>query len=318
MSTLQPFRFAAYGSAHSRVEWVDYARKVESLGYSTLLLDNHIAWGGLAPLPALLTAADATSKLRLGIHVLDNNFRHPAMLAHEAATVDFLSDGRLELGVGMGWSRGDYEAMSIPFEPPSIRLEKLRESITLIKRLFQEESVTFAGEYYNVRELNIQPKQLQHPYPPLFIGGGGKHILSFAAQEATIIGLATKSTSGLLDAASITANAVTEKVRWVRDAASTRADNLELHIQAISVIITDDRLRGAEMAAQELAGYSSIAINTNLSTAQVLESPHILIGTVDQIVETLQERRERYGISYITLFGDVEKSSPIVERLAGK
>jgi len=269
-------------------------------------------------LPALLTAAEATTTLRLGIHVVDNGFRHPAMLAQEAATVDLLSDGRLELGIGMGWSPGDYEAMGMPFESPSVRLGKLRESVALIKRLFQEDSVTFTGKHYNVRELNLQPKPLQRPYPPLYVGGGGKRILSFAAQEATIVGLATKSTSGMLDHASITADAVAEKVRWVREAAGAHFNDLELHIQAINIIITDDRQGGAKMTAEKLAGYSSIAVNNDLSTKQILESPHILIGTVDQIIETLLERRERYGISYITLFGDEEKFSSMVARLAGK
>jgi probable F420-dependent oxidoreductase len=207
--------------------------------------------------------------------------------------------------------------MGMPFEPPSVRLDRLVEAVTLIKRLFQEDSVTYDGRHYRVRQLDLQPKPIQRPYPPLFIGGGGKRILKFAAQEATIVGLAIKTTAaGLLDSASTTAEAVAEKVRWVSDAAGVRFSDLELHILTTNVIITDDRQRGAETVAERLSELSWIAINTGLSTAQILESPYVLIGTVDQIVETLKERRERYGISYITIVGDIEAFGPIVTRLA--
>jgi alkanesulfonate monooxygenase SsuD/methylene tetrahydromethanopterin reductase-like flavin-dependent oxidoreductase (luciferase family) len=170
-----------------------------------------------------------------------------------------------------------------------------------------------------VRELNLAPKPVQRPHPPLYIGGGGKRILTFAAQEATIIGLAPRSTTaGMLDAATCaTAEAVAEKVYWVRDAAGARLSDIELHIQVIGVAMTENRRHGAEMIAEQLAGLSSIAINTNLSIEQILESPQVLVGTVDQIVEILQERRERYGISYITVFGDIDAFSPVVARLAG-
>lgn len=315
----QPFRFAVYGAGNSRAAWGDYARKVESLGYSTLVVADHIAWGGLAPLPALLAAADVTTTLRLGTHVLVNDFRHPAVLAHEAATIDLLSDGRLELGLGAGWLRGDYELTGVPFDSPGVRLARLIEAVALIRRLFHEDSVTYAGEHYRVHELSLDPKPVQRPHPPLYIRAARKRMLTFAAQEANIVGVATKATSGrMLDLATITADAVAEKVGWVREAAGMRFSDLELHLQLISVVVTDDRQRGAEMAAKQLAGYSSIAINTNLSTEQILESLHVLVGSVNQMVETLQLRRERYGISYFTLFGDINAFAPVVARLAGR
>lgn len=319
MPSQKPFRFAVYGSGNSRAEWADNARKAESLGYSTLLGSDHIAWGGLSPLLALLTAAEATTTLRLGIHVLDNNVRNPARLAHEAATVDVLSDGRLELGLGAGWLAADYDAMGVPFDPSSVRVTRLTEAVPLIKRLFVEDVVTHNGQHYTVNGLNLQPKALQRPHPPLYIGGGGKRILTLAGQEANIVGLAPKATSdGKLDFATSAADALIEKVNWVREAAGTRFGDLELHIQIINVVITDNRRRGAEAAAKQLAGASAIGINVNLSAEQILDFPQVLVGNIDQIVETLQERRERFGISYITVFGDIDSFSPIVARLAGK
>jgi probable F420-dependent oxidoreductase len=319
MASQKPFRFAVYGSGNSRQEWQDCARKAESLGYSTLLTGDHIAWGGLSPLPALLTAAEATTILRLGIHALDNNARDPARLAHEAATVDLLSDGRLELGLGAGWLAADYDAMGASFDPPGVRVSRLEEAVPLIKRLFVEDEVTHRGQHYTVNSLSIQPKPLQRPAPPLFIGGGGKRMMRLAGQEANIIGLAPKSTpDGKLDFATSSVDAITQKVAWIREAAGARFDDLELHIQVTIVVIIDNLQHGAEMAAQQLAGASAIATNINLSAEQILDCPQILVGSAKQIVETLQERRDRYGISYITLFGDMEAFSPIVARLAGE
>ena len=316
MSHQHPFRFATFGYANSRAAWVEYARKVESLGYATLLTWDHLS--GLAPIPALLSAAEATSTLRVGIHVLANDYRHPAWLAHEAATVDLLSDGRLELGLGAGWAREDYESTGLTYDPPGVRIERLAEAVTLIKRLWQEDVVTHTGKHYHTHALSLEPKPLQRPHPPIMIGGSGKRILSLAAQEATIVGLSAKSTrAGQLDASTMALDAVAEKVQWIREAAGMRFNDLELHIAAIPVI-DDNRQRGAEIARAGLQENASYAINTIPNATDLLDSPHAMIGSIDQIVETLQERRERYGISYITMFGDIDTFAPVVARLAGQ
>ena len=210
----RPFRFAVAATGKSRAAWVEYARKVESLGYATLVMSDHITAPDLAPLPALATAAEATTTLRVGVHVLVNDYRHPALVAHEAATVDWLSDGRLEFGFGAGWMRDEYEQLGLVYDPPAVRVERFAEAVTLIKRLWQEEVVTCSGEHYQVRELRLQSKPVQQPHPPLMIAGGGRRMLTLAAREATIIGLALGSIpAGKLDAATTTAAAVAETSR---------------------------------------------------------------------------------------------------------
>ncbi len=328
MSEPKPFRFAVYGSqvagsGESAKAWSECARKVEDLGYSTLVVADHIGWGDLAPIASLMAAATATTTLRLGTHVVSNDFRHPAMVAHETATLDLLSGGRLELGLGAGWAAaGDHEALGVPWDPPGVRLARLMESVTVIKRLFQEESVTHDGDHYHVHELSLQPKPLQRPHPPLYIGAGGRRILQFAAKEATIVGLTHRTTeTGMLDLADDKAAGFTEKVEWIKEAAGPRFDDLELHTGLTNLVFTGDRGRGAATVLEQLAQLPAIAVNKELTINDVLDSPNMLIGTVDQMVESLQERRERYGISYYTAFcadtGAPEAFSPVVARLAG-
>jgi probable F420-dependent oxidoreductase len=314
------FRFGVIGSAEpSRAAWRAQAQAAERLGYSTLVLGDHLSLGAPAPFPALLAAADATTTLRVGTHVLSNDIRHPAVLAHEAATIDLLTDGRLDLGLGAGWLPSDYEAAGLVFEPPGIRLSRLIEAVTLIKRLLREETVSHSGAHYTVNELSLQPRPIQRPHPPVFIGGGGRRLLSFAAREADIVSLDLRSTpSGGVDAGTSTAEAVAQQVAWVRQAAGPRLDAIELHTLVHHVVITDDWRQGVDLVAARLAAFSSLASNTDLSSAQILESPHVLIGTVEQIADQLSERRERYGFSYITVSGEYLHSfGPVVERLAG-
>jgi len=324
MTTHRPFRFGVGATdASSRAEWVAYARKVEALGYSTLMTSEHLSLvgaGSLGPIAALMAAADATTTLRLASHVFANDFRHPVLLAQEAATIDLLSDGRLELGLGSGWLRTDYDVAGVAFDSPAVRIHRLEEAVALIKRLFADEAVTFAGRYYQVQDLNLFPKPRQRPHPPLFIGGGGRRSLTLAAQEAAIVGMATKATAeGTIDYATTTAPAIEQRIGWVREAAGARFPDLEIHVLVHAVIVTDDRQQAAAQLAAELASWSpTVVSNATLSTEQILASPRFLIGTIDQIVADLQERRERYGISYITVFGEhVDTFSPVVARLAG-
>jgi probable F420-dependent oxidoreductase len=321
MATKRPFRFGTTDiSPASRAEWAAYARKVEELGYSTLVMGDHFSFGGLGPLAALMAAADATTTLRLGSMVFANDFRNPVLLAQEAATIDLFSDGRFEFGLGSGWLRDDYVAVGLPFDPPATRIQRLAEAIPLIKQLFGDTPVTFAGNYYRVEHLNLMPKSKQRPHPPILIGGGGRRVLTLAGQAADIVSIDPKGTAaGTKDIATSTADAVLEQVAWVRAAAGTRFDDLELHSLLLMVRVSDNRHHAAEQMAAELATFPATWVsNAVLSPEQILASPHFLVGTVDQMVADLQMRRERYGISYITVFGDdIDTFSPVVARLVG-
>jgi len=324
MQPQHPFRFAAAPGFASATQWTETARKVEALGYSTLLSSDHPAMGGVGPISALMMAASATTTLRLGTHVLANDFRNPVMLAQEVATLDVLSGERFEFGIGTGWLRDDYDALGISFDTPGARVGRLEEAVTLIKRLFHEETVTFSGAHYTAHNTQLNPKPARRPHPPLFIGGGGKRILSLAGREADIIGFDPKGTAtGPKDLATATSSALAQQIGWVREAAGVRFDALELHILVYMVAVTEHRRQAAEQIAQFIASIpSSMMINTQMSVDNVLHSPRFLIGTVDEIVEQLQAQREQYGISYVSIlawpdFADYETFSPVVARLAG-
>ena len=315
MSKPRPFRFgvSVHGSK-SRAEWRDLARQVEALGYSTLLLPDHLG-DQLSPMPALVAAAEATSVLRVGSLVFDNDFRHPVMLAKEAATLDVLSGGRLELGVGAGWLKPEYERAGIPFERASVRIAKMEEAIRIVKGLFAPGPVDFAGRYYTITGLEGYPKPVQLPHPPLHIGGGGQRLLSVAAREADIIGFLPRARPDGQgqDITDATPQALDQKISWVREAAGGRFADLELGILVAQVLTTQDREQAAHLIASTLArGYK-------VSTEVILQAPYLLIGTVEQICEDLLARRERYGISYISVFEQsLEALAPVVARLVGQ
>lgn len=312
MTYKRPFRFGVSTLAASRAEWIGKAQQAEALGFSTLLVPDHL-FGPLAPLSALAAAAEATSTIRLGTFVLGNDFRHPVMLAREAATIDVLSEGRLELGLGTGWLRTDYTQSGIPFDPPGIRVSRLEEAVHVIKGMFADEPLTFSGTYYTVDNLDGQPKPLQRPRPPILIGGGSKRMLSIAAREADIVSVNVRTTAeGWTDPASDNADATQEKVDWVREAAGDRFADLELNILVTSSMVIDNRRHGAQRILDQWR-----IPGPRPSVDELLALPSTLIGTVDQIVEELQERRERYGISYIVVREPIEQFAPVIERLAG-
>jgi probable F420-dependent oxidoreductase len=314
MTRQRPFRFGAHDlNADSRAEFVAKARKAEDLGYATLLVSDHFV-GPYAPVAALAVAAETTQTLRVGSLVFDNDFRHPAVLAKEAATLDLLSDGRFELGIGAGWHVPDYELSGIPFDAPAVRVSRLEESLHIIKGLFSETPLTYAGAHYTITNLNGLPKPVQRPHPPIYVGAGGKRLLSIAAREADIIGFSVhRLPDGSPDLASITPEGTAQRVAWVREAAGDRFNDLELSMLCVAVEVTDDRWKVAE----QLAGQFGLTA-LGMSVEQVLAVPQLLIGTVDQIVEGLQARRERYGISYVIVFEkSMEAFAPVVARLAG-
>ena len=313
MNKQRPFRFGvSVHKTRSKEEWIAMARRAESLGYSTLLVPDHLG-DQLAPIPALLAAAEATDKLRIGSLVFDNDFRHPVMLAKEAATLDLLSGGRFEFGMGAGWLRSEYEQAGIPFDPAGVRVSKMEEALHIIKGLFADGPLTFSGTYYTVTDLEGHPKPVQQPHPPILVGGGGKRLLSIAAREATIVGFTPlfRADGGGTDLTDATPGALNQKVGWVRQAAGDRFDSLELNILVAEVVVTEDRAQVAQFIAAAMAPSMGATIE------QVLQVPYVLIGTVDQICEDLLARRDQYGISYVTVFEkNMEALAPVIARLA--
>ena len=304
------FRFGVQGRGMGpREAWLETLRRVEGTGYSTFLVLDHFV-RGLDPIAALGAAATATSSLRLGSMVFDNDFRHPAVLAKAMATIDVLSGGRLEIGLGAGWLREEYDQTGIPFDPPGVRIDRMVEAVHLMKRIFTEDEVTFSGKHYSTTNLVMPPKPVQQPYPPIVIGGGSKRILSVAGREADIVGITTRALpDGSKDTTDMIAAAATRKVNWVREAAGERFDDLELTIMVSDVIVTGNRQAAADRLAAEL----------NVSAEDVLDSPHLLIGTIEEMVADLQRRRHQFGISYfVVVESNMEKLAPVVARLSGQ
>jgi probable F420-dependent oxidoreductase len=322
---VRPFRFAVQSfSAPSGAAWRERAQRAEALGYSALHLADHFLGPGpalaasnhplqeLAAVPAMAAAAAATTTLRIGCRVFCNDYRHPVMLAKEAATLDLLSDGRLELGLGAGWLRGEYEAAGMRFDPAPERIARLEESVALLKALFAGAPVAHAGAHYRVSGFTGAPQPVQRPHPPLMIGGGSRRVLAFAAREADVVSFNFNNRAGVIGpdgAASSTADATARKVAWVREAAGPRFPALELEIGAYFTFVTD---RPAPIAA-------GLGKALGLSAEEMLRHPHALFGTADAICEELERRREAYGISYVTV-GDnaLEAFAPVVARLSGK
>ena len=283
------------------------ARHVEDSGYHTLLMPDHLG-PRFALAPALVLAAEATTTLRVGSLVYDNDFRHPAVLAQEVASIDLLTDGRFEFGLGAGWLKSEYDAAGLPFDDGATRVERMAEALHVVKALFSAAPLTYEGRFYKVAALTGSAKPKQEPHPPVLIGGGGRRLLTLAAKEADIISIMPRSRrdgSGLEDA-DASAEAFTQKVAWIRDAAGNRFSAIELNTLVQAVIITDRRREAAAPLAKE---YS-------MEVDQVFETPLVLIGSVDQIAESLKQRRERFGLSYITVFEkDLENLVRVIDRL---
>jgi probable F420-dependent oxidoreductase len=305
----RPFRFGIAGRAQTRADWQDFARRAEDLGFSTLVIADHFT-AQMAPLPAIMSAAAVTSRLRFGTNVLDNDFRHPAVLAKEAATVDLLTDGRLELGIGAGWSPSDYAQTGIPFDPGSVRFERLKEAVHIIKSSFGAEPFSFTGKHYRVTQLNVLPKPVQTPHLPILIGASRRHMLTFAAQAADIIGLEDRQWPQRdLRASKIPVANAADQVAIVREVAGPRFADIELSILLARIVITDNPRDAADRMATDLG----------LTREQVMGSASILIGSVEAIADQLVERRATLGISYPVVFQQaaVDGFARVVARLAG-
>jgi probable F420-dependent oxidoreductase len=312
------FRFGVFGeNARTPEALLDTARRAEQAGYATFLIRDHFIeepFGHqLAPLTALAAVAAATTSLRVGSLVLSNDYRHPAMLAKEIATLDALSGGRVELGLGAGFSKAEYTGAGIPFDPPGVRVDRLEESIQVLKGLFGPTPFTFVGRHYAVTGLDSYPKPVQRPHPPILIGAAGKRMLSIAAREADIIGFQTVSTAhGAMtdDPNGRLASTVRERVEQVRRIAGERFDRIELSLVAM-VVLTERRRQAAEQLARE-RGWSGMSVE------HVLEMPSVFIGPVDHIADEMCTRRARYGFSYyVVLDRALDTVAPLVRLLAG-
>lgn len=320
MTTPRPFRFGVFcGGRQSREELVSLARKAEDLGYSTLVLADHLLTA-MAPIAAMAVAAEATSTLRIGCHVFGNDFRNPVMLAKEAATLDLLSGGRLELGLGTGFWRADYDQSGIPLDPPGVRVGRFAEAVQVMKGAFAsaitDEPFSFSGTYYTIRDLRLRTKPVQRPHPPLVIGGGSRRILSLAAREADIVSINNRSTAeGGLESPANPQEAFAQSVEWVRQAANGHAEDSEISTLLLRAVHVSDE--GPRHAAEQVL--KSVSRLEGRTVDQLLASPKALLGSVDDIIEVLYSRRARFGLSYLVISAEsIDALAPVVARLAGK
>jgi probable F420-dependent oxidoreductase len=308
---MQPFRFGVQlSSAPDGKAWRSKARQVEDLGYSTLFLPDHFGdqW---APLVGLTVAAEATTTLRVGSLVFDNDYRHPVELAKEIATMSLASDGRVEFGIGAGWMKTDYDETGMPYDRPSVRIDRMIEGLQIMKDLWNDGSSTRSGQHYHVDKAQGLPRPYGDKAPPIIIGGGGRRVLSVAAREADIVGFNPSMAAGFVGretSTSARAERYRERVSWVREAAGERFDDLEFQVLTFIVQVVPNRDEVIERTAP-LFG---------MTAAEAAEVPLVLVGTVDQICETLVQRREEYGFSYTVIHEpEMEAFAPVVARLAG-
>jgi probable F420-dependent oxidoreductase len=309
---VKPFRFGVQcGGDRDRASLEVLAAQIEALGYSTFYVPDHFIDTQMAPIVAMAVAAEATTTLRVGALVFDNDYKHPAILAKELATLDRLSGGRVECGIGAGWMKVDYDALGIPYDSAGVRVDRLEEALAVMKGSWGAEAFSFKGTHYTITDYNGIPKPTQQPRLPILVGGGGPRVLRLAGREADIVGINPNLRAGAVTndaAANSVAEMVDQKVGWIREGAGNRFDDLELQIRFFFAAITDDRQALAEAAAP---GFG-------LEPEAALESGIACIGTIDEICEQLVRRRERWGVSYVVIGDDIfEAFAPVVERLAG-
>ncbi len=307
----KPFRFGVQTrTASSRQDWRETITKIHDLGYDTVTMPDHFD-DQMAPAVALMAAAETSDRLRIGTAVWCNDYRHPVVLAKEAATLDLLTDGRLELGIGAGWMTSDYQQAGIDLDRAGLRIERMAEAVEVLRALFADGPVHFSGQHYTIDGLEGTPKPVQQPAPPFLIGGGGPRFLRLAGRLADIVGINPNLAAGAITAdlgVDATAERFAEKIEWVRDGAGDRFHELELMVRAFFVVVTNDRQATAE----------ALAAGVGVSPEQGLASPLALVGTPAQIVEDLRQRRDTFGFSYIVCGQDqFEDFAPVVAELAG-
>ncbi len=315
---MRPFRFLATVDGYpSFAELTAQARKAEAIGCSALVLPDHLV-DQYAAVPLLAMVAAATERLRVGTFVLNACLRHPAVLAHDLATLDVLSGGRLEIAMGAGWNKPEFDAIGIPFDPVGVRIARLTEAVAVLKGCFADGPFSFAGEHFTITEHDGIPKPAQRPHPPIFLGGGGKRLLTLAAREAQIVGLAPRlvqSDRPRVDAWSLTAEATEQKIEWIREAAGDRFDDLELNSYPSGgpMLITDQPRAEARRRADRIREQTGV----ELTVDQILDSPHVFVGSVKDLTRKFTDLRSRFGISSF-LIDDLDALAPVVAELAGR
>jgi probable F420-dependent oxidoreductase len=323
-ATARPFRFAAQAfETTSGKEWIELARRTEDLGYSTLFTTDHYFGPGsiadtsghrpvdVAPIAAMTAAAAATSTLRVGCRVFNVDLHHPVVLAKEMATLDLLSDGRLEVGLGAGWVAAEYEGLGVAMDRPGVRIARLGEVVGLMRAHWQGGDIDVDGTYVHATGFAGLPLPVQHPHPPIFIGGGRERILKLAGRLADIVSINFDNSAGRLGSASVASSGAAEtaqKVAWVREGAGERFSDIELEIGAYFVAVADD----------PAATIAAMAKRFGVSDEEFAVHPHALLGSVESICATLLQRREELGFSYVTVAQrNLEEFAPVVARLAG-
>ena len=310
----KPFQFYAdVREPTSLKELTEKVRQAEAAGYHGLVIPDHLI-DQMSPVPVMAAVAAVSERLRIGAFVLNNDLRHPAVLAQDLASLDVLSGGRLDINIGAGWNEPEYTAIGIPFEPVRVRSERLAEAITVLKGCLRGEPFSFEGTYYRITDYQAGPRAVQQPHPPFMIGGGGRRTLELAAREADVVGLAPRLRQGRGDAWSLTWEATAEKIEWVRAAAGDRWERLTFNVypSAIPVTVTDQ----ASVAAREAANSLEERLGTRLTEEQVLASPHLYIGSVESQTEKVIGLREGLGISSI-MVGELGPLDGVVQRLSG-
>jgi probable F420-dependent oxidoreductase len=312
---MRPFRFLAGATEPMAArDFAERIRRAEAAGFDTIVFPDHVV-PQLAPVPAMAMVAALSDRLRVAPFVINNDLRHPAVLGHDLATVDLLSDGRLDVAIGAGWNKPEYDAMGLAYDPPGVRIDRLTEAVTVLKGYFGDEPFSFRGEHYAVTELDGWPKPVQRPHPPFMIGGGGKRVLQLAAREAQIVSLAPRAgRDGRGDNQSLSWAATVEKVGWVREAAGQRFGDLELNVYPSRVAprITENARAALREAADEIGERAG----ERPDEAMLRDSLHIWIGSLDELTEKAHRLRSELGITSLML-GEVDELAALVARLSG-
>jgi probable F420-dependent oxidoreductase len=308
----KPFSFGATCElSATRSVWRALCRSVEDAGFSTLLVSDHFG-DQLAMVPALAAAIEATERVRIGALVACNDYRHPVMYAKELATLDVMSEGRIDWGIGAGWLRAEYDRVGITFDDGRVRADRLFEAVAVMKQCFADEPFSFAGAHYRVQDLDGRPKPLQRPHPRLLIAGSARRLLTFAGEHADIVGIAPSLRSRRIGDAPpkcSVEDAIDQQVAWIGRGAGERLAELTLNMVAFPAIVTTDRTSAAQKVAPAL-GYEP---------DEAQRSPHVWIGTIDEICASLEQWRERWGISYwVVPARALPAVAPVIERLTGR
>jgi probable F420-dependent oxidoreductase len=291
---------------------VSGVRRLENLGFDTVAVSEHVTSGWqLSPLAAMAFAAASTSRLRVLSLVLQNDLHHPALLAKDISTIDVLSHGRIELGIGAGWKRDDYTALGLTFGNSRMRIARLAEALEVIRRYFTTESVDVVGDYYRINHMEALPRCVQRPNPPILVGSGGPRMLDLAGRMADIVGVHARLGGNVIDRAAVadlTSASIGAKIERVRAAAAEAGrPTPRLQFSCYHVRVTD--------APGDSGQRSSWAAHVEAEADSLRDSPAVLVGTAAECADKLLEWRERFGITYWHLGPNVGAVSRIIERL---